>query len=294
MLLHWDGGAWEIRDDLGTAETLTGVWGSATSDVFVVGHKGLAWRYNGSAWSGLGTGTSENLYDVGRGPGGATYICGARGVVKRLESLAWVETPDTAMLYNSAGTASIDTLLRSRWDIASLTCITDYSISGSDGVVLMTDTRPTRWLLGPIGTPDWINAGQGSAAIADNFLATDTGKLFRLQLIFERFSWIEVSSPASEAVEAMWSDGLDSWFVTRTGKIIRRANDGSTLATVHQGILPLSGIWGSAASDIWACGYDGTMLHWDGAAWSPVSVPLPESGKSLSGPEADEYGRPLR
>src|SRR5215831_18736214 len=33
----------------------------------------------------------------------------------------------------------------------------------------------------------------------------------------------------------------------------------------------LSAIWGSEASDVWAVGDSGTILHWDGSAWSSVS-----------------------
>lgn len=30
-------------------------------------------------------------------------------------------------------------------------------------------------------------------------------------------------------------------------------------------------VWGSAADDVWACGSGGTILHFDGAAWTPVA-----------------------
>lgn len=292
LLLHWDGTSWS-RTDLGTSEALTAVWGTGAGDVYVVGHKGIGYHFNGSSWSGIGTGTGQNLYDVGRGPGGETYICGQQGVVRRLAGGAWVDTPDTAVRYNPAGTATVDTLLRSDFEVESLTCVTDYAISGGNGIVLMTDTRPTRWRLGPIGVEDWINAGQGSAVVANNWLASDTGRLFRLQSVSGIFSWLEVSSPATAGIDAMWGDATHSWFVTRSGDIVRRANDGTSIQTVYDGALWLSGIWGSSASNIWACGYTGLMLHWNGSAWSAVQVPLPAE-KDLPGPETDKFGRPLR
>jgi len=291
VLVHWNGTDWS-RVDLGTTEAITAVWGTGPADVFAVGHKGLAWRYNGSSWSGMATGTSENLYDVGRGPGGSTYICGERAALRRLDGAVWVDTPDTAVRYNPAGTATVDTLIRSDWEIKSLTCIADYAISGSDGIALMTDQRPTRWQLGPVGVNDWLNAGLGSATITENWIATDEGRLFRLQLVNGRFSWLEVSSPSTDAVEDMWGDGTDSWFATRGGDVVRRANSGSSRQVVYTGALPLSGIWGSSANDIWACGYDGTLVHWNGTAWSPVTVPLPDV--KVLGPDTDKFGRPLR
>ena len=32
----------------------------------------------------------------------------------------------------------------------------------------------------------------------------------------------------------------------------------------------LHGVWGSGANDVWAVGFDGTILHWDGSAWKSV------------------------
>ena len=183
---------------LGTSETLTAVWGTGPADVFVVGHKGLVYHFNGSGWSQMGSGTSRNLYSVGRGPGNAIYICGERAVLFRLDGGNWVATPDTAMLYNAAGTATEDTLLRSRFQIvALLTSATPYAISGSDGVALMIDTKPTRWRRGHIDSRDWINTGWGGANIPDNWLISDTGRLYRLQ---PELSWLEAGSPSTIAV----------------------------------------------------------------------------------------------
>ena len=30
-------------------------------------------------------------------------------------------------------------------------------------------------------------------------------------------------------------------------------------------------VWGSGASDVWAVGDSGTILHWDGSAWTSAS-----------------------
>ncbi|MHB8078017.1 MAG: beta propeller repeat protein [Candidatus Krumholzibacteriia bacterium] len=295
ILLHWDGTAWSLQD-LGTSEILTAVWGTGPSDVFVVGYKGLVYHYDGSGWSLMNSGTTRDLYAVGRGPGDGVYICGDNAVLFRLEAGTWQDTPDTAVLYNPAGTATVDTLVRSFNEIAALTNITPYAISGSDGVALMTDVRPTRWRRGPIGISDWLNVGWGGANISDNWLASDTGKLFRLQSVFGTLSWLEVSSPATIAVDDMWGtpDALTYYFVTRDGQIVRRSADGTSIVVVYSSGFWLSGIWGSAANDIYAVGYDATMLHWDGSTWSTVTVPVPAAKSLPAGAYAtDKFGRPL-
>lgn len=294
-LLHWNGTAWSLQD-LGTTEILTSVWGTGPSDVFVVGHQGLVYHFNGSGWSQMSSGTTHDLYAVGRGPGDAVYICGDKAVLFRLDGGTWQDTPDTAVLYNATGTATVDTLIRSYNEIAALTSVTTYAISGSNGVVLMADARPTRWRRGPIGIDDWLNAGWGSANITDNWLASDAGKLYRLQLVNGLLSWIEVSSPATIAVDDMWGtpDALTYYFVTRDGQIVRRNAAGTSITVVYDGGLWLSGIWGSAADDIYAVGYDATVLHWDGSTWSGVTVPVPAAKALPAGDlETDKFGRPL-
>ncbi len=295
VLLHWDGTRWDLQD-VGTREPLTAVWGTGSDDVFVVGHKGLVYHNGGSGWSQMGSGTSRNLFAVGRGPEDAIYICGEKAVLLRLDGGNWVDTPDTAVLYNPAGTATVDTLVRSMDEIMALTTVTPYAIGGSDGVALMTDARPSRWRLGPIGIGDWLNAGWGSTNIPDNWLASDTGKLFRLQLAFGALSWLEVSSPATVGVDDMWGtpDALNYYFVTRDGDIVRRSADGASTTVVYEGIPWLSGIWGSAENDIYAVGYDATLLHWNGSAWTKLTVPLPAAKALPGGADAtDKFGRPL-
>jgi hypothetical protein len=56
-------------------------------------------------------------------------------------------------------------------------------------------------------------------------------------------------------------------------------------------ILDSFGVWGSGPDDVWAVGYSrigiyGSLLHWDGSAWSPVDTDtiLPFWGVSGSGP----------
>ena len=33
----------------------------------------------------------------------------------------------------------------------------------------------------------------------------------------------------------------------------------------------LEGVWGTSASDVWAVGFGGTILHYNGTTWSSVS-----------------------
>jgi len=48
----------------GVAETLNGVWGSSSTNIFAVGYYGIILRYNGSTWSAMDSGTDKRLYGV--------------------------------------------------------------------------------------------------------------------------------------------------------------------------------------------------------------------------------------
>jgi hypothetical protein len=66
------------------------------------------------------------------------------------------------------------------------------------------------------------------------------------------------------------SASTDVWAVGWSGTILHW--DGSAWSPVSRGInADLRGVWGSASTDVWAVGWSGTILHWDGSAWSPVS-----------------------
>ena len=48
------------------------------------------------------------------------------------------------------------------------------------------------------------------------------------------------------------------------------------------------GTWGSSANDVWAVGLAGTILHYDGTSWSPVSSPTAETLWSVWGSAPDD------
>ena len=56
---------------------------------------------------------------------------------------------------------------------------------------------------------------------------------------------------------------------------------GDYLYRDHAGLGNLEGLWGSGASDIWAVGQDGVILHWEGTSWSAVASSTGSVGGAL-------------
>ena len=69
-----------------------------------------------------------------------------------------------------------------------------------------------------------------------------------------RLVWTIVPSGTTETVESVWgSSATDIWAVGTAGTILHY--DGAKCSSVQSGTdLPLYAVWGSSASDVWAVG----------------------------------------
>jgi len=79
--------------------------------------------------------------------------------------------------------------------------------------------------------------------------------------------WCETEI-VSPNLEAVWGSGPnDVWAVGWFGTIMHW--DGAQWSQVESGTQwPLFAVWGTGPNDVWAVGRYGTVLHWDGTSWS--------------------------
>lgn len=74
-----------------------------------------------------------------------------------------------------------------------------------------------------------------------------------------------------QSTHACWFGPCDVWAVGWGGTVLRF--DGTTWQLVPSGTTEyLHGVWGSSANDVWAVGRGGFVVHWDGTKWTQVSV----------------------
>jgi hypothetical protein len=85
----------------------------------------------------------------------------------------------------------------------------------------------------------------------------------------------------SNALTGVWGAGAnDVWAVGAGGTILHW--DGATWSPSASGTTAtLRDVWGSASDDVWAVG-PGTLLHWDGKAWANVVAALAPTFTSAS------------
>ena len=76
--------------------------------------------------------------------------------------------------------------------------------------------------------------------------------------------------PQGNSLYSVWGSGTNNvWAVGASGTILHW--DGSAWTSALSGTTNhLIGVWGSGASDVWAVADSGAILHWDGSAWTSV------------------------
>ncbi len=317
LIYHFDGTAWE-RQACPTSVALTSVWGDPESGrIYVTGHGGVILRSTGDGnWSTMGTGTAQDLYDVGEfiqvKPGGETrYVLavGNRGTILRLAGDAWQAAPGDIMVRNNLN-APADTLTVAQ-DMVSLTTVFTYGIGGAyldrravgggvKGCVLLNDPD-LDWFLRPIaGGESWVTSSVAGPEISDNFVGTAAGRLFRMTELDDGFeTFIEMYSPSlDEIVYGLWADVANSVYaVSDAGRITRVDANNDHLELYNDG-LTLFDVWGSSTVDIYAVGIDARIMHYFDAAgggnpqWVREDVELPVT-KSLVAGGLDKFGRPF-
>ena len=125
----WDGAAW-TPVDLNTDKAITCIWGPGDGTLYLCGHGGLIMRNTGGGWSTMSSGTTSDLFGLGSFQG-QVHAVGLAGTVRRLSGGAWQEVPSVAVIRNAqAGFAATDTL-DLRADIASLLTVNHYCLGGA-------------------------------------------------------------------------------------------------------------------------------------------------------------------
>ena len=115
------------------------------------------------------------------------------------------------------------------------------------------------------------------------YLSGDGGLILRYNLTTHQFS--RDTTPGTERIYGTWGAGpTDVWAVggatesPDTGGVIWHY-DGVNWTSVDlsavrpAGVPQLFKVWGRATDDVYAVGFRGIVLHWNGGAWSVVTTP---------------------
>lgn len=226
-MYHFDGADWTLVD-MGTDQAITSLYGTGDGSVYACGHGGNIWRTTGNAWSGMSSGTNEDLFRLGSYDSDVVAV-GRNGAAVSYDG-SWRALPGIMVNRNpKEGNAVTDTMLLGE-DVVSLTTVSHYMIGGAmlrpdaadDRVGIegtfgftMKDDEPIvdpgpppvnetglyDWLVTILGddpeaTPEWVicshSDDSGELGITNNWYGTSTGWLFRLtqDLQTGKLNWV--------------------------------------------------------------------------------------------------------
>ncbi len=251
--------------DVGTNKAITRIWGSGDGTLYATGHGGVILRNSGGSWSHMSSGTTKDLYSIGRFQGDI-YASGFQGAFRKLNGSSWGGTHGLSWILDNSG-APTDTLEFSK-DIMSLTTVNSFFIGGAYidpnfvGIpVDMDGTKGGVFALAPPDTmfpaydpktgayevlPDWIlrplsgeqiidsewmlSSTSDPADLSRNYLGTSEGWLFQLSVtqgdtVWTKFSPSVTISPGG-GIQDIWLDPQDNlYMVTDEGAIVYQTWD---------------------------------------------------------------------
>lgn len=269
-LVHYTGGTWKAELSP-TKSPLYALWGSAANDIYAVGDRATVLHYDGTAWSpmtisGSTTGIGA-LYAVWGSSKDDVWMVGAGGVILRKSggTLSRVQTPNEA---------AYQVLLKGVWGTGG----TVFAV-GAAGSLLKYDG--TSWTASTVpGAMSEILTSIVGTSANNLFVSSLSGAIRR----FDGTNWMPVSPFGNFGIYGLWAAGSDVFAVgdvlytdtatrdlTKRLGIVKRWN-GSAFADVA-GSRPVSlyAVWGTSASDLVMVGASGTIVRYNGSAFSSSS-----------------------
>lgn len=306
-IVHYAGASW-AQQQSGTTEELSSVWGRGASDVFAVGFTGTILHYDGTVWWKLDPGISTNLHDI-HGIGERVLAVGDNGGVFYDSHATWAlnlplspspSAVDVATLSPTETYVLTSTELQKRlpgaagfegihsgsgetfsamWAQGSFVAITTYG----GKVHRDTNTGDGSWPLAPDNvTPKQLGAITGTSPTQLFAGGSDT-QIWRYD-----GTWVlENNDPGATIITGLWAaTATDAFAVGRTasgGVVLRRSSGGTWVVQTLPPANKLNAVWGSSASNVFAVGDVGTILHFDGTTWTRMTSPTGFDLQSVSG-----------
>ena len=235
---------WTYPTPMGNS--IKGMWGTASSDIWAVGTGGTVMHWNGAAWSQFGI-TTDDLEDVFGFAANDVWAVGKAGHTLHWDGATWTDVPNP----------SNGNWLRNVWGASG----TDIWTSGMN---LMMHWDGTSWTATSLGsTPTNFYAIWGASS-SNAWVASSWGMWH-----YDGTSWSVFSPSGSATGWSMWGTGADNIWLTGYGVW---HFDGSNWNAVTSFPWPsyyyLDRVSGHAANDVWISGQEGEVFHYDGTSWT--------------------------
>jgi hypothetical protein len=260
-MLQFDGVNWNPVCS-GTTSALNAMIRNGLGAVFAAGGKGTILRYDtlAAGWTPDSGGTTSTLYGLARAPAaftGTLFAVGAGGTILHYDGTRW-----------STQTSGTSNTLYSVAKVPGLPA--DFAV-GAGGTILHYDGLS--WSAQASGTTNdlsfvtVLDSNDVYAIGAAGTVVHYNGKAWSL---------IPLTGVTANLRAVDWSvdtsgTTITGYFVVGDGGTILHSADGVTWTPQSSGTTnDLFGVTANTDSSVWAVGALGTMLYYDGTAWSKV------------------------
>jgi hypothetical protein len=257
---------WE--NPLPQGNQLNGTWSAASNDVWAVGAAGTVLRWNGTAWSSVWGGTTQELTAVWGTSASDIWAVGAVGTILHWNGFNW-----------SSFASGTTNRLEAVWGIST----TDAWAVGAAGTIL--HWNGAAWTTQPSGTSNHLYGVWGSAA-TDVWAVGDDGGGFSLTVRWNGSTWT-TGSAGTSALSGIWGSAAnDVWAVGRAGSTSHW--NGTAWLAAQISSNDLEAVWGASGSDVWATG-NGEAWRWTAATgWRTSALPVPSWNFAVGGSAAND------
>jgi hypothetical protein len=259
---HWNGKSWSRVADpvFQTALELTSVWGTGPGDVFVAGHvpdsngyltddgdyiSAAIFHWDGSGWSVFTAGAVAVQFYGFAGTDPKDVFAVGSGPTAHWDGTSWSMMPGAAEPLTAAWAGGGEV----------------FAV-GSCGAVFKWDGGT--WVAVQAGNAQCDIHTGGIYGTGGNVFAVGPGPTHARR---DSSAWSAVTSGVSWS--ALWAGAADNAYAVSLEGISHW--DGARWSTVWTSDgepASLNAVWGSGATDVFAVGAAGLVLHWDGTAWS--------------------------
>jgi hypothetical protein len=235
MLRSRSNGPWEVIS-LNTTETLTGVWGSSPTDIWIVGAGGVLYHGDGVRFAAVSSGTTATLLEVWGLAANDVFIAGDRGTILHFDGTTWTAqpTPVTEDLWGIWGANA-----------------TNVFVVGNNGVILRWNGTSWQRMATPNANPLFDVWG---TSVGNVFAVGISGTILR----FDGVQWSPVTAPGRANLFAMRGRAFNDVYAVGNGGTTYHF-DGTTwralsigsgqnlraIAPRGDGTLRLAGWWGT-------------------------------------------------
>lgn len=300
QIYRWNGSVWSLFIDIGSP-ILRGITMLSLTDGWIVGNSGTILHWNGSAWSSTLSPITENIFDVSHISANDIWAVGASGKIIHWGGLVWSEIFDAGTFifqsivminanngwtvggggriykygpsYDTSGTFFSRIFdsgnTTTTWNIISWT---ENLPTGSD-MVLATRTGNT-----PVPDGTWSAFTANQTDPTGSPISAPNARYIQYRVTFTRGA-SPTETPRLEDVTILYNaqtsqnlrdlasiSASDIWAVGNSGEILHY-NGTDWLFFTNVGTT-LNGIYALASNDIWAVGNLGNIYHYNGTSWS--------------------------